>query len=51
MTTQTEDRRNTPRVDQTASDIYFAALRDGKTHAEAAEIVETIMKAEERNDQ
>ncbi len=45
----TMDHRAAERTDQTVSDIYFAALRDGKTHAEAAEIVETIMLAEEQS--
>lgn len=45
---QTMDHRATERIDQTVSDIYFAALRDGKTHTQAAKIVETIMLAEER---
>lgn len=42
------NQRAAERTDQTVSDIYFAAIRDGKTHTEAAEIVETIMLAEER---
>ena len=39
--------RQSERADQTASDIYWGAIRDGKSHVEAAQILDDIVRGEQ----
>lgn len=44
------EKRTQPREDETASDIYFAALRAKASHASAAKAVEAVMIADEEEE-